>query len=73
MIDPTPNEQEAILQAGQMGGEVLDEIGETDLARLTLEQWETFLAAIVGGYLTHLSELAARDQRRLDQSREAPF
>jgi hypothetical protein len=35
MIDPTPNERNAIDHAGAMGGEFLDSIGESDLATLT--------------------------------------
>ncbi|GAB5501174.1 MAG: hypothetical protein PsegKO_34850 [Pseudohongiellaceae bacterium] len=73
MIDPTPNEQAALTHAGAMGGEMLEEIGETYLAKLSLEQWEGFLGCIVGAYLTRLGELAGRDQSTLARSQEIPF
>ena len=35
MIDPTPNEAEAMTVGGQQGGEYLESIGKSDLATLT--------------------------------------
>ncbi|MFM2090834.1 MAG: hypothetical protein RLZZ127_1323 [Planctomycetota bacterium] len=61
MIDPTPNERDAMGAAGRLGGEYLDSIGKTDLATLTGEQWDTFVEAIVTGYGDRLRELADRD------------
>ncbi len=74
MIDPTPNEQAAILFAGTMGGEVLDSLGRTDLALLNEAEWLTFVEAIVTGYCDHLRELAGRDRKSLDRATdEVPF
>ena len=38
----------AVLKAGNLAGQYLDEIGVTDLASLSAEQWETFLFKVVG-------------------------
>lgn len=56
MNDPDENEIAALEHAGAMGGEYLDEIGETDLAKLTVEQWMTLVEAIVTGYQDRLRE-----------------
>ena len=58
VIDPSRNEKEAILAGGDAGGAWLDELGKTDLARLTVEEWETFLAKIIGGYCDALRRSA---------------
>ena len=66
MIDPTPNEQAAIVAGGQLGGEYLESLGKTDLVTLTEAEWTTFVEAVVTGYCDHLRALAARDATRLD-------
>lgn len=43
-------EQEATVDAGAKGGALLDEIGETDLAKLTQEQFDSFVRAVVVGF-----------------------
>jgi len=74
MIDPTPNESEAMTVGGQQGGEYLESIGKTDLATLTETEWDRFLDAVVTGYCDHLRALAARDRTRLDgMTPEVPF
>ena len=74
MIDPTPNERAAIRHGGDMGGEVLDSLGRTDLALLSEAEWLTFVEAIVTGYCDHLRELAGRDRKSLDRATgEVPF
>ena len=74
MIDPTPNEQAAITYGGKMAGEYLDSLGKTDLAILTVEEWQTLLTCIVGGYCDRLCELAASDHDRIDTFYEkVPF
>lgn len=74
MIDPTPNESEAMTVGGQQGGEYLESIGKTDLATLTETEWDRFLDAVITGYCDHLRALAARDRRRLDgMAPEVPF
>lgn len=66
MIDPTPNESEAMSVGGQQGGEYLENIGKSDLTTLTETEWDRFIDAVVTGYCDHLRELAAKDRTRLD-------
>jgi len=74
MIDPTPNESEAMTVGGQQGGEYLESIGKSDLATLTESEWDCFLDAVVTGYCDHLRELAGKDRSRLDaMTPEVPF
>ena len=74
MIDPTPNESEAMSVGGQQGGEYLESIGKSDLTTLTETEWDRFIDAVVTGYCDHLRELAAMDRTRLDgMSPEVPF
>ena len=75
MIDPTPNEIAALENGGRLGGEYLDSVRCTDLARLTVEQWRCFIDAVVTGYSDHLRNLAARDQDRVKGlgTNEVPF
>jgi hypothetical protein len=72
MIDATPNERAAMAHGGAMGGEYLDSLGRTDLARLSVEEWHTFIEAIVTGYCDHLRELASHDRRRLHNMEDTP-
>lgn len=65
MIDPTPNERAAIRRGGAMGGEYLESLGKSDLARLSETEWLTFVEAVITGYCDALREFAARDQERL--------
>ena len=65
MIDPTPNESEAMTIGGQQGGEYLESIGKSDLATLSESEWDCFLDAVVTGYCDHLRELAGKDRSRL--------
>ena len=55
----------AALEAGAVAGEYLEEIGTTDLAELTAEQWREFLRRIVVGFEHAL--------RRKILENEAPF
>lgn len=74
MIDPTPNESEAMTVGGQQGGEYLESIGKSDLTKLTETEWDRFIDAVVTGYCDHLRELAAKDRTRLDaMTSEVPF
>jgi hypothetical protein len=74
MIDPTPNEAEAMTVGGQQGGEYLEIVGKSDLAILTETEWDRFIDAVVTGYCDHLRELAAKDRKRLDaMTPEVPF
>lgn len=74
MIDPTPNESEAMTVGGQQGGAFLESIGKSDLATLTETEWDCFIDAVVTGYCDHLRELASRDRGRLGaMTPEVPF
>lgn len=66
MIDPTPNEQAAMAAAGAAAGEYLESLDRSDLARLTVEEWQTFIEVVVTGYCDALRELASQDRERLD-------
>ena len=69
MIDPTDAELEAREHAGAMGGEYLDQLGKTDLAVLTLEEWGTFVAAVCDGYTEKLLAIAERHREIAQQAR----
>jgi|GEM_PF-3300670 len=74
MIDPTPNEQDALNAGAQSGGAYLDTLGATDLAELSLKDWQAFIEIIVTAYCDHLRDLAARDQDHINSMREGvPF
>lgn len=75
MIDPTPNEKAAFTAGGQQGGEYLESISKTDLAKLSFTEWQTFIEVIVTGYCDHLRGLAAKDQTSLSNMTNtgAPF
>ena len=59
MIDMTENERSAIIHGGNCGGEYLDSIRITDLARLTQANYETFIRCVVSGYLGEMDRLRA--------------
>lgn len=50
MIDPTPQELNAIREAGYAAGEYLESIGQTDLAKLSDGEWMTLLQVVIGSY-----------------------
>ena len=66
MIDPTPNEQDALNAAGQTAGEYLDSLGKTDLAEMEVSEWESLIESIITGYTDRLRELADRDQHQIE-------
>lgn len=61
MIDPTPNEIAALEHAGAMGGEYLENIGCTDLAKLSPQEYATLIETIVTAYGDKLRDLHAQD------------
>lgn len=74
MIDPTPNERQAMTVGGQQGGEYLESLGKSDLATLTETEWDRFIDAVVTGYCDHLRELVGQDRKRLNaMTPEVPF
>lgn len=58
-------EREALLAAGDKAGDFLDQMGKTDLAKLSPEEWEAFLSTI-------LEEYGAGVRTRLDAD-SVPF
>lgn len=54
MVDPTEAEQDAMLKAGQAGGEYLDSIDKFDLSKLTHGEYMTFVEAVITTYLDEL-------------------
>ena len=57
-MDIDDYEKEALVFAGKMGGEYLDSIGKTDLAKLSIEEWNTFLEVICINFSQKKAELA---------------
>ena len=43
----TAEDRVALLKAGQAGGNYLDAIGKTDLAKVTDEEWKYFIETII--------------------------
>ncbi len=60
MIDPTEFERQAMDHAGEQGGEYLESIGKTDLAKLTTDEWSTFINCVCSGYVDRLGEIVGR-------------
>jgi hypothetical protein len=57
VVDPTENEQAALEAASDQAGEYLESVGETDLAKLSREQWMTLLEVAVTAWTDRLREL----------------
>jgi hypothetical protein len=74
MIDPTPNEQAAMEAGGAAGGAYLEELGKSDLASLSPEEWRMLIEVIVTGYCDTLRELADTDREKLGgMTEKVPF
>ncbi|NOG73741.1 DUF6511 domain-containing protein [Roseicella sp. DB1501] len=56
--DVEPHQREAMIFAGAMVGEYLESIGQTDLAKLDAEQWQTFLEVVCLNYYVKVNILA---------------
>lgn len=56
MVDPTREEMESALTAGERAGEYLDEIKKYDLSKLSKDEWHTFLLMIIDNYQRILRE-----------------
>ena len=65
MIDPTPNEIAAMQAGGEAAGEYLESLGKSDLAMLSIDEWQTLIEVIVTGYCDALRDLAGRDRDRI--------
>jgi len=74
MIDPTPNEKAAMEVGGEAGGAYLEELGKSDLAILSPDEWRMLIEVIVTGYCDTLRALADNDQEKLDgMTDKVPF
>lgn len=67
VIDHSENEKAAMLAGGDAGGAFLDGIGKTDLAQLTVEEWEAFLTRVIGGYCDTLRQIAQPASAETDE------
>lgn len=65
VINPSKQETAAVWQGGCAGGAYLEEINKTDLAKLTVDEWETFLSKIVGGYCDALRQAAQQSSSQI--------
>ena len=54
MIDMTNTEYQAIVYAGNQGGQYLDSIRLTDLSKLNQGQYETFIRVLISSYQNQL-------------------
>jgi hypothetical protein len=54
MVDPTDAEKQAIQAAGVAVGQYLEEVGQTDLAKLTGEQFDMVIEVAVTAYTESL-------------------
>jgi hypothetical protein len=50
MVDPTKPELDALMLAGQAGGEYLESLGRYDLSALSEDEWVTFLSCVISKY-----------------------
>ena len=54
MIDKSPEEEFAIENGSNMGGEYIESIKKTDLAEMSREEWLTLCEVIITGYQDQL-------------------
>lgn len=50
VIDPTKPELDALVLAGEAGGQYLESLGRYDLSALSRDEWITFLSCVIGKY-----------------------
>ncbi len=58
LIDKTEAEKKALEHAGQMAGEHIETLPSTDMARWTMEQWETHIETVVAAFVDKMGELS---------------
>jgi hypothetical protein len=58
MIDPTNHEIAAIQAASQPAGEYIEELGETDMATWSNDQWMGFLETVITAYTDEMGRLS---------------
>jgi hypothetical protein len=54
-------ERRALEDGGNAGGAYLDEIGKTDLAALSEQEWGEFLGLVLKGYAESMREIVSRE------------
>lgn len=54
-------EEQALEEGGNAAGAYLDEIGKTDLAELTEEEWATFWRLGLTAYADSMREMVSRE------------
>jgi len=70
VIDPTPNEQKALLDSGKLAGEYLEYLKKSDIADLTPKEYDTLIEVVVTGYLESMQTLAAK---QMGYERDVPW
>lgn len=59
MSDPTQTEIEGMFAGANQGGAFLDQLGKTDLAALSPDEWMSFIEAVVTGFQDKVANLSA--------------
>jgi len=59
MTDPNEHEKVALQAAADRGGEFIESIKKTDMARWSVEQWQQFIETVCGGYVDSLCQQQA--------------
>lgn len=60
-IDLTKFEDEAIERVGPHAGKYLDSIGKTDLASMTLDEWNAFIKHVCKSYIAEIRDVIDTD------------
>ena len=61
-MDWTKKEDQLLLAAGKAGGEYLESINTTDLAKLNKDQWLAFLRSVVGQMAQERASVELNDE-----------
>ena len=59
MQEPTKHEIDAMMASSKKGGEYLDNLGKTDLAVMTENEWMGLVDAICSAFSDRMMELSA--------------
>ena len=73
VTDWTEKENELLLECGAAGGEYLDSIGKTDLAKLSKGEWLQFLQCIGGLWAPVVAAKKSGRTRRSASARKDEF
>lgn len=58
LIDKTKAESEALKVASTRAGEYLETLPSADMARMTFDQWQTFIEVTVAGFVEGMKDQA---------------